>query len=66
MDDQPDRELPHYGLYIDGRWSDAADDALMPAHEPATGAPLAYVARGSAADGRECSREQDSDRRTRG
>ena len=24
-----ERDLPHYGLYIDGHWSDAADGKLL-------------------------------------
>src|SRR3954470_17844494 len=50
MTDSQDRDLPRHDLYIDGRWAEAADRAVMPVNEPAHGAPMAYVARGSAAD----------------
>jgi aldehyde dehydrogenase (NAD+) len=50
MTDRRDRDLPRYSLYIDGQPTDAADGAFMPVYEPALGEPMAYVARGSAAD----------------
>jgi aldehyde dehydrogenase (NAD+) len=50
MTDRQGRDLPHYNLYIDGRWTDAAGGALMPVNEPALGEPMAYVARGGADD----------------
>ncbi|MDZ4718982.1 MAG: aldehyde dehydrogenase family protein [Roseiflexaceae bacterium] len=43
-------QLPSYRLYINGEWIDACDGAMMPVNEPALGQPMAYVARGSAAD----------------
>ncbi len=43
-------DLQRYGLYIDGRWVDAADGEIMPVNEPARDAPMAYVAKGSPAD----------------
>ncbi len=46
---QQENDLPRYGLYIDGRWVDAAD-GHMPVVEPALGEPMAYVGRGSADD----------------
>ena len=47
-DTNPD--LPRYSLYIDGRWVDAEGGAVLPVNEPAYGRPMAYVARGTAAD----------------
>ena len=43
-------DLPRYGLYIDGRWTDAADGATIPVNEPALGRPMAYAANGGAED----------------
>ncbi|MFO7170372.1 MAG: aldehyde dehydrogenase family protein, partial [Chloroflexota bacterium] len=43
-------DLPHYRLYIDGRWVDADGGELMAVNEPALGQPMAYVARGRASD----------------
>src|SRR5262245_29313031 len=50
MDDQLDRDLPHYGLYIDGRWTTPTEDTLIAVNEPAVGAPMAYITGGTAAD----------------
>jgi aldehyde dehydrogenase (NAD+) len=50
MDRLSHLDLPRYGLYIDGEWTDVADDASMPVNEPALAAPMAYVARGGQAD----------------
>ncbi|GAB4204146.1 MAG: aldehyde dehydrogenase family protein [Roseiflexaceae bacterium] len=49
MQRQQENDLPRYGLYIDGRWVDAAN-GHMPVTEPALGEPMAYVGRGSADD----------------
>jgi 5-carboxymethyl-2-hydroxymuconic-semialdehyde dehydrogenase len=49
MSDHQERDLPHHSLYIDGQWTDTAG-AYMPVYEPALGEPMAYVARGGAAD----------------
>jgi aldehyde dehydrogenase (NAD+) len=49
MQRQPENDLPRYGLYINGRWTDASD-GLMPVLEPALGQTMAYVGKGSAAD----------------
>jgi len=43
-------DLPHFGLYIDGGWTDAANGATAPVIEPALGRPMAYVANGGAED----------------
>jgi len=43
-------DLPRYGLYIDGRWTDATDGATIPVNEPALGRPMAYAANGGAED----------------
>ena len=43
-------DLPRYGLYIDGRWTDAADGATIPVNESALGRPIAYAANGGAED----------------
>lgn len=50
MNEHLDRDLPHYSLYIDGRWTDATNNELMPVNEPALGQPMAWAARGSTAD----------------
>src|SRR6476619_2186072 len=50
MERRSETALPRYGLYIDGRWAGAATDETMAVNEPALGAPMAYVARGSAED----------------
>src|SRR5690242_4310955 len=50
MEAQHNDDLPHYGLYIDGSWTDAADGATAAVNEPALGRPMAYAASGSAAD----------------
>src|ERR671938_598775 len=50
MEARPTDDLPHYSLYIDGRWTDAAGVAHMPVNEPARGAPMAYVASAGAED----------------
>ncbi len=36
--------LPHYRMYVDGGWRDAAESIMV--HSPATGAPVATVAYG--------------------
>ena len=36
-------DLPRYGLYIDGCWTDAANGATIPVMESALGRPMAYV-----------------------
>lgn len=43
-------DLPRYGLYIDGSWSDAADGAAVAVNESALGQPMAYAANGGAED----------------
>jgi aldehyde dehydrogenase (NAD+) len=43
-------DLPRYGLYIDGCWTEAADGGLMDVNEPARGAPMAQVAAATPAD----------------
>ncbi len=43
-------DLPRYGLYIDGRWSNAADGATIPVNESALGQPMAYAANGGIED----------------
>src|SRR3712207_2585405 len=49
MDDvNPD--LRRFNLYIGGRWVDAESGRVMLVNEPALGRPMAYVARGGAAD----------------
>src|SRR3712207_1624719 len=48
MNTLPNDDLPHYGLYIDGRWTDAASGEMMPANEPAHARPMAYVAKAGA------------------
>ena len=50
MDDTQAGDLPHYGLYIDGQWADAASGDTMAVNEPAHSAPMAYVASAGAAD----------------
>lgn len=50
MERLEDADLPRYQLYIDGCWTEAVDGGVMPVNEPAIGEPMAYVARGSAAD----------------
>jgi aldehyde dehydrogenase (NAD+) len=50
MDTKLADDLPHYQLYIDGCWADAAGRGHMPVNEPARGAPMAYVASGGAED----------------
>lgn len=50
MQNQRVRDLPHHRLYIDGRWVEAASGEVMAVNEAALGAPMAYVARGSAVD----------------
>ena len=48
METELNADLPRYGLYIDGRWTDAADGATIPVNEPARGRPMAYAACGGA------------------
>jgi aldehyde dehydrogenase (NAD+) len=43
-------DLPRYKLYIDGQWTEAANGETLAVNEPALGQPMAYVARGTAAD----------------
>src|SRR5262245_43090319 len=50
MTSQRNDDLPGYGLYIDGCWTEAATGAAMPVNEPALGQPLARVASGNAED----------------
>ncbi|HEU5101254.1 MAG TPA: aldehyde dehydrogenase family protein [Roseiflexaceae bacterium] len=50
MDSQQSEHLPRYGLYIDGAWTDAANQIDMPVNEPALGQPMAHVAAGGGAD----------------
>ena len=50
MDIKSATDLPHYSLYIDGRWTDAIGGDHIPVNEPARGAPMAYVANAGAED----------------
>ncbi|HWQ14851.1 MAG TPA: aldehyde dehydrogenase family protein [Roseiflexaceae bacterium] len=50
MGDVVNPDLPRFSMYIDGRWVDAESGAVMPVNEPAHERPMAYVARGNAAD----------------
>src|SRR5215212_1773221 len=43
-------DLPHYGLYIEGGWTDASDGATIPVNESALGRPMAYAANGGVED----------------
>ena len=45
-----DRTLFRSFSYVDGRWRAARDGATITVHDPATGAPVGYVARLSAAE----------------
>eukprot|EP00928_Gymnodinium_smaydae_P087228 TRINITY_DN71521_c0_g2_i1.p1 TRINITY_DN71521_c0_g2~~TRINITY_DN71521_c0_g2_i1.p1 ORF type:complete len:536 (-),score=134.91 TRINITY_DN71521_c0_g2_i1:149-1756(-) len=44
------RAVPHYGLWVDGAWKEAADGAVAEVENPATGAAVATVASAGAAD----------------
>jgi aldehyde dehydrogenase (NAD+) len=50
MDESRTGDLPRYGLYIGGRWTDAESGSLTTVNEPAHGRPMALVARGGGAD----------------
>jgi aldehyde dehydrogenase (NAD+) len=50
MDLQGNSDLPGYGLYIDGCWTDAASGAVASVNEPALAVPMAYIANGGAED----------------
>src|SRR3954464_14951262 len=50
MTSERNDDLPHYGLYIDGRWIDAADGATIPVNESALGQQMAYAANGGVED----------------
>src|SRR5438876_869981 len=50
MNREKTNDLPHYGLYIDGRWTEAASGATLPINEPALGTPMAYIANGGVED----------------
>jgi aldehyde dehydrogenase (NAD+) len=43
-------KVPHYQLYIDGRWVDPIGGDTMAVNESALGRPMAVVARGGSAD----------------
>src|SRR3984885_647728 len=47
---QPTAEVRSYSLYIDGKWSGAADGAVADDFNPATGALFARVAQAGRAD----------------
>ena len=46
----PSESVKAYSLYIDGKWSEAADGAMADDFNPATGALFARVAQGGRAD----------------
>ncbi len=47
---QPSDDVQSYSLYIDGKWTPAADGAVADDFNPATGALFARVAQASRAD----------------